>query len=102
MTKDSVLSREISIPTATAVVVANVIGSAYVTVKIPSRSRSMAVGLNTVFSAPSPATCPGSRMIGNEGKPDRAKSLALTPPIAIFVMFRLQVPVFEMGKGFKD
>ena len=35
------------------------------------RSRATAAGAKTTFKSPEPAMCPGCRMIGNAGTPDR-------------------------------
>src|SRR5713226_4471400 len=63
------------------------------------RARSICVGANTTFKSPSPTRWPGSRMIGKEGRPDSAKSLALIPPMTTLAMTRLQLPLLEIGKG---
>src|SRR5712692_811644 len=69
---------------------------------LPSRFRLNTVGPNTAFRFPSPAMCPGSRMIGEEGSPKREKSPALVPPTVMELMVRLQVPVFDTGNGCSD
>ena len=68
---------------------------------IPVLARSRRSGAKTVFKAPSPAMWPGSKMIGNEGKPKSEYSASL-PVIDRAVIVRLHVPVLDTGKGSFD